>query len=293
MNIFALELDFSQIYRIAESPFEAGAFANVEILTLKDLCPCELKRIAFRGLNSLKSLIFTNIRFDDISDIEIGVLELVKGTLEIFELIEWNNQNQEISINNFIGDNSADLSYIKQVNIRYKLNSINQLSFTAIANVKELDLSECQITNIGEFAFDSLGDNLQLLNLEKNMLVTLPIGIFSTLNLTPMSDEPLLIIRLNQNPWDCDCGFEHLRQLLVDNSNFVGAVLCNTSELIGLECPIVTDAPNTTLPTTTPTTTPCLANPTTENNADENTSPSNGTTEFFTDTSGNVTFLKL
>lgn len=293
INLKELEMDLYNIYRIEDSPFKAEVFSTVETLTLKSLCPCELQKITFMGLQSLKTLKIRNILFDDISDIEIGVLELVNETLTTFELIEQNNQDKEISISNFIGDNSAALISIENVKFRYKLSSINHLSFTAISNVKVLDLSDCQITNIGDFTFNSLGESLQLLNLERNMLVTLPEGIFTHLNLSPMSEEPFLKILLNENPWDCDTGVEHLRQLLVDYSNFDSADLCDMSDMcphLILPDPTIptttTTTPTTTHPPTDPTTTTTSTSTTTEDITGENTNPTNGTTEFFGDLTG-------
>lgn len=93
------------------------------------------------------------------------------------------------------------------------------MGFTAISNVKELDLFDCHITAIGdEYAFENLS-KLQLLNLVRNLLTTLPEGIFAIFSIQTSNEtfeqlDKSVIIRLGGNPWHCDCKFEHEKSFL-------------------------------------------------------------------------------
>lgn len=221
-----------------------------------------LPKWTFQGLNSLEELIILNATIHNCSD---GIFDFVKNTLRSFSLIEQNG-SYSISISSFVGRNSANLTNIEYVKIQYNLDTIDNTSLVAIPFVKVLDLSDCYITSIGEHSFDNLGSNLQLLNLERNMLTSLPTGLFSQLHLNSDAGNVNLKIRLIDNLWHCDYLLAYVKHLLVNYTNFDDDMLCvspeeqNGTQIQNADlCTICT----TSEPTNTTTQTTCTTTETT------------------------------
>lgn len=220
-----------------------------------------LPKWTFEGLYSLEELIIRNATIHNCSD---GIFDFVKNTLRSFSLIE-QNESYSISISSFIGQNSASLTNIEYVKIQYNLDTIDHTSLAAISFVKVLDLSDCYIRSIGEHSFDNLGSNLQLLNLERNMLTSLPTDLFSQLHLNSAihAGNVNLKIRLIDNLWHCDYLLAYVKHLLVNYTNFDDDMLCvspeeqNGTQIKNAElCTICTTSePTDTTPQTTCTTT--------------------------------------
>lgn len=278
MKIIELEIDGERIDEFEMNVFVSPVFGTVKKMTLKNVqhlmfYQYDIRNYVFNGLDALEDLIITNAALKIYDN---GMLDYMNETLKSFVLTGM-GQEQTMNIDKFVGGDARILPHVEYVKIQYKLlDSINYRSFTAIPNVKVLDLSNCNISVIGQFSFEKLDSQLQLLNLEGNSLKTLPSDIFSDLHLsstlpesTLQSAEELdtskLIIRLNDNPWHCDCSLEHLKELLNANTNFDGHIVCTTPEEIKdyhiketefCPLPITTDATTATAATTEIVTTP-------------------------------------
>lgn len=211
-------------------------FKNFRLLESYDF---DIRKTVLSGFHSLEDLLITN------SAVKIwdnGWLDRINGTIKSL-LLSGMGEESSLLVDKLTGGSALILSNVEYVKIQYNLtNTINERSFTAIPNVKELDLSDCNISVIDELSFKNLGPKLQILNLERNRLKTLPADIFSSLSLssgavTLQSDEDVvvtnLIIRLNHNLWHCDCFMDHLKDLLIANTNFDDDdILCTTPEEI-------------------------------------------------------------
>lgn len=172
-----------------------------------------------------------------------------------------------------LGYRSEILVNLEYVDIKYNLTTLNALSFAAIPFVRVLDLSDCYISVIEADTFDDLSQKLIILNLERNILTTLPEGIFLKLNLNPKMQnvdktQTILSIQLEDNPWHCGCKLLFFQDLLIQYSNFPGQFSCRSPpEIVNYPieeadfCPY----PVTTTPSPITETTETYA----ENNSDE------------------------
>lgn len=240
-------MDASKISEFEANAFQSSVFATVKRLNLKNVrlnigfYYKDITKDIFVGLEALEDLMITGSALK-VSD--NGWLDNINGTIRSLLLTGMGGEPSFI-IQKLTGSNARMLSNVEYVKIKYNLlNSIDDHSFTAIPNVKELDLSNSNILFIAERSFENFGSKLRLLNLERNRLTKLPVGIFSSLDLSSSvtlspnlqsdeeSDETSLTIWLGDNRWDCNCSveLEHLQELLKTNTNFAGEILCTTPD---------------------------------------------------------------
>ncbi len=277
MNLVELEMDASRITQFQANAFNSSVFTTVKRLTLKDIRLLSnlynnITKNLFVGLVALEELKITKAVLK-VSD--NGWLDNISGTIRSLLLTGMGGEPSFV-IEKLTGGSSRVLANVTYVKIEYNLlRSIDERSFTAIPNVKELDLSNCEILLIAERSFENFGSKLLSLNLERNRLTTLPVGIFSSLLLSSnatlstnlQSDEELnetvLTIYLGDNLWDCNCTLEleYLQELLATNTNFAGEILCTTPGMIVnhvikdtvlCPCPITTEATTESTTTTLP-----------------------------------------
>ncbi len=207
--------------------------------------------------------------------ITYGLLQFAKNTLNLVKLNERNDSyNRSFLIQHMLGYMSDTLVNLEYVDIKYNLTTLNARSFAAITFVRVLDLSDCYISVIEVDTFDVLKQNLMILNLERNILVTLSEGLFLKLSLNSIiQNETLsvgsqtnLSIYLEDNPWHCGCKLLFFQELLNQYSNFPGEFLCSTpSEIVDYP---IKDSVFCPYPVTTTTTTPTTTIETTTINAD-------------------------
>lgn len=243
INLIELEIDAARITAIEANVFASQLYAKVKKLNFKkfqivdSVWDDDIRKYIFVGFEALEELMIT----DSLVKIyDSGWLDNINGTIKSL-VLTGTGEEKPLMIEKLTGGTARFLSNVEYVKIEYNLmNFIDYRSFTAIPNVRELDLSNCSITVIGNFSFETLGAKLQLLNLERNRLKTLPDNIFGNFYLssgpTLQPNEQLvetnLIIRLGDNLWHCDCSMDHLKDLLIANTNFDGDILCTTPEVI-------------------------------------------------------------
>lgn len=292
MKIIDLDVDFDKIRVIQQNAFGKGRFADVRKLTLYiviikqskfkfSFCECRfvvrnlwpeeyLYVYTFDGLGSLENITFLDAQlvsgpYGSNLIITYGMLQFAKDRLNTLTLTERVDEyHRSFSIQRMLGDRSATLTNLEYVNVKYNLSIINSQSFTAIPYVRILDLSGCYISAIEADSFDNLNKTLLTLNLANNRLVTLPDGIFMTLNLIPIiadelfvNSETTLTIYLSDNPWHCGCKLIFTKDLFNQYSNFQGDFSCKSPPEIEnypikesdfCPCPITT---TTSIPTET------------------------------------------
>lgn len=234
-------MDAARITTFDGSVFASSIFTKLKKLHLKNIqllsYEDDIRKSIFDGLVALEELMITNA---SVKIFDNGWLDNINGTIKSLLVTGLKEDIRILSVEKLTGGSARILSNLEYVKVRYNLtNSINFGSFSAIPNVRELDLSDCSISVIQDFSFEKLGPSLKILNLERNGLTHLPTDIFSTLLLSSsvrlpaqISAESDLIIRLSDNPWHCDCSLTHLKDLLNENTNFAGEILCTTPHKI-------------------------------------------------------------
>ncbi|KAJ6642141.1 Transposable element Hobo transposase [Pseudolycoriella hygida] len=281
IHLIELEIDGAHFTEFEENIFNSSIFSTVKRLTftnfrLLNFSEDAIPKSMFVGLHELQELALTN---SALKIYDNGWLDAVNQTIESI-LVTGSGQEKYFLMEKVTGGSSKILANLQYVKIHYLLDSIDHRTFTAIPNVRELDLSDCSLSTIGSLSFDKIGSRLQLLNLERNRLTTLPSNIFSNLQLSSVtvqpenSEEISLSIRLNDNLWACGCSMEHLKDLLNTNTNFEGDILCTTpTEIVNYPIKEAVFCPSVVTTTTPPVTTTTLpvttTTPPTDNNDDQ------------------------
>lgn len=265
---------------IQANAFDCEAFHSIEKLTLSFPSTIILNSNTFNGLNSLKSLI---VEGSSLRGFESDTLNSVSQTLNELTLIENNKFSSPLLIDGLTGGTSEMIA-LKNVKFNHNLGiTITARTFSALAHVVTLDLSSCQIVSVGRGAFDAISSTIQSLNLSKNKLITIPVGLFDR-----MLPAAVVQINIDDNQWQCDCDLCYLQWSLSTNLNFGSNIVAcrNPIELRGqnikttqfcfdVDCNEYNVLPPTkTLPTTTlPPTTVEIATPppSTTTNIDLNT----------------------
>lgn len=93
-------------------------------------------------------------------------------------------------------------------------NALNRFYFVNMTNIQEIILIHCQIEYLPSDTFHLVRKTIELIDLRWNHLIQLPIGFSLTLS---QSKSKFLTIRLNDNPWYCDC---HVNKD-IDQLNFI------------------------------------------------------------------------
>lgn len=283
VKVKEIKFSTSSVSQIEVGAFNSTAFKSVTKLTFPNMNLSPINKGIFNGLESLQFLAMEGASL--LKTINKGVLDVVSGTLKQFTLIASSKYSSEISIDGFTG--SEPLIALEYVKFNYNLNnSITQNSFTGLINVKTLDLSECQIVTIGAGAFDAISNSVLELNLENNLIKTLPDGLF-----TYVLHNQVASIFINGNKWECECPLIPFKECLLANPNsFVGTAICNEpaahksyNVVERSFCESYVTSPST--PTTTSQTTQTTTTITTSTStADNNSSPAfEATTEASSD----------
>lgn len=249
--------------------FEANAFNSTALKSVKKLIFPSMSldlinKGIFNGLESLEELV---MELAALKTIEDGVLDVVNGTLQKITLIESSKYRSELRIDGFTG--SEPMKVLEEVKFNYNLKTtITHKSFVGLQNVKILDLSNCQIVTIGAGAFDPISSSIRELNLKDNAITTLPEGLFNF-----MLPNEVTTILLEGNKWDCECHLMPFKMTLMEHSNFVGSIKCNTPSSLRDYSVINTNfcdsyVPPPTQPTTqSTTTTTTISTSTTDNSS--------------------------
>lgn len=212
--------------RIEIDAFRIEAFKFLKMLVLTNINFTPIKKGIFNGLENLEVL---NVIGTKLKDIEEGILDVLNDTLTEFSLEESLNsglsQSGPILIDGLTGSGVA-MEKLENVTFRYNLKtSILKNTFSGIANVKALDLSNCQISIIEAGAFDSM-NSIEILKLEDNSLTTIPDVFFSRLLIRNRTQ-----IFLKGNNFDCGCHLMPFKMSLIEHSNFVGELQCASPQI--------------------------------------------------------------
>lgn len=217
-NARELVITGGNLVYISSEAFMTQFAGNLRCLILEKIVIMAWNPYTLVGLSSLHQLIFRNVSF---YDIQRNVLEAVDDTLETLQVTgsgSWDPKN-------FTG--STDFIRLTTVDFSSNLFSdvIGRESFTKLKLCEKLFLNSCGIETIGAGAFDYL-TNIKVLHLNNNFLVTVPIGLF-----TSIASNIDLRVNLHDNMWLCHCGMQDLR-LLSDNGMILVDPTCYFPEFL-------------------------------------------------------------
>lgn len=196
-----LELDFPDIVAIDEDSFHFVYFNRVTELIMRRMPITILHSDTFAGFHTLKSL-----TMDTFSEMQILSENLIGTLNETLESISMSNFGRHpIDLYNLTG--CTEMSRLKIVTIRNSfIPKIEKNSFLGLTVVTNLTLSNCHLETIATGAFDSIAENIQLIDLSFNKLTVLGFELF--IYFVNMSQ---MIIILSENNWICE---EFLQEFL-------------------------------------------------------------------------------
>lgn len=237
--------------KIEIDAFNVESLKFMKKLVIGDITFSPIENGIFNGLENLEVL---NIKGTQLRVIDMGVLDVLNGTLKEFSLEESPYPSTEILIEGLTG--SEAMEKLEIVKFRYDLStSIERNTLAGLRNVKILDLSDCKIKSIAAGAFDSMS-SIEQLKLEDNYLTNIPDGFFNAL----LSRNQTQIF-LKGNRFLCDCDIMPFKMSLIENSNFVGQLVCYRPVKL-LDYKIIdTSFCESYVPPTIPTTTTSPATP--------------------------------
>lgn len=203
-----LSIESSQIL-LAKNAFNSWQFAELITLKLVDCLVTHINLGAFIGLNNLQIIRFNDVRMFSIDE---NVLEPCKNLLSV-TVLNCRPRQQITEIDKFFG--YAKLPFLERVTVhRCNLHdTINNRTFSGLTGLNYLELSENRINKIGSNSFDTVLETLSSLRLDRNNLRELPENIFKS------NRTNLLKINLTNNPWDCNCDMDHLREFVQQEPN--------------------------------------------------------------------------
>lgn len=183
---------------------------NVVFATLKNLRDLDLSQnyiksvglLSFKGLTKLR---FLNVSSNDISHLQEGVFR----SQELVEVIDL-SENSISSVDNiFTHAKNLELLHLRN---SHNLRSLTPTSFYGARNLRYLDLSgSSSLTEIHKRSL-SHSLNLNVLDLSSANLTNLRMGVFDGL-------RQIETLKLNDNPWRCDCYMYWLLMWLGEHTN--------------------------------------------------------------------------
>lgn len=216
VQITNLRMYNEYVMDIMDDAFVAEAFENLKSMTIYDFY-ITLKSKTFNGLSMLEELNFIDADFNKIDGIIFGSLGESLKTLSISQKTI---NDSPFNLNDFF--DGAKLPALKMLSVKYNLPIIFPIN-VQMEHIESVDLSDCQISEIVKGAFDLIGKNILSLNLERNKLITLPSNLFlQFLN-------PEVHVKLDFNPWNCDCNLMYLKNYLHNTSEInKNSIVCET-----------------------------------------------------------------
>lgn len=144
---------------------------------------------------------------------EPKILEPMAGSLTKLVLQEIGNDSSSNYFipNDFTG--STPLSNLKSLTMKYNnIRSLNFSSFSGVKALSELNLANSRIETLNVNTFDFASSTLRTIQLQNNLLKTLPDGIFDKLQ---MGVEKIKI-NLKNNLFHCDCDLIYLQNKMLE-----------------------------------------------------------------------------
>lgn len=204
--LYKIRLEDCDLNEIQPDAFNHESFENVTSFETEYIPLTILRYGTFHGMSALEYIFIKDHR---ITKIEPNLLVHCPKIIH-FSLMETRLTSLMLSIDNLTGTAQTRLQQLI-FNENNFGNTIGRNTFFGLLAIVFLSLENCEITSIGEGAFDYLPNTLRELDLSDNHLMNLPENIFSFLEtgLTPKID-------LSLNQFHCDCRLNTLRQTIAD-----------------------------------------------------------------------------
>lgn len=131
-------------------------------------------------------------------------------------------------------------------------NQLNRFFFVNMTNLHKIILVNCQIEEFPFDTFNFVRNTIQLIDLTGNRLTKIPKGLLSTI---PESTLNWLNVRLDDNPWMCECSnfnlthqilcLENCRPSIAGRSLNDANEKVDTDDVIELQCEDLSDSSKT------------------------------------------------
>lgn len=196
--ITELIVDCRDLNEIETDAFATEAFSRLTDLTLEGVNEDVFTKHSLRGLHKLGAL-----RLVDFSakTLRAEVFNEVSATLDELYIWQQTIRDAPLVLDTVLGTTNTPLAALNRVQIYRNLqDTLSARTFTGLVNITHLDLSRCQITAIGVGVFEPIAETIREVNLQLNLLTTLPAGV-----LDPLVLRPIVRILLQNNQWACDC----------------------------------------------------------------------------------------
>lgn len=211
LDLEYLDLSYNNLTRLSEvtfPPFPSLKVADLQHNTIQLIFP-----MTFAIMNATKELSLGAEEFGafDLSFSSGAFLSL--DQLEVLSL-------QNVNISQLHQKIFAGLRNIERLHINGSVGSIEFDAFSEMPNIRELKLSECELSDISMDAFYGIRD-LRVVDLSNNRLSTLSPGLFddqkrleeiylqnNLLTSLPagfFAATSLKLVRLTGNPFECNC----------------------------------------------------------------------------------------
>lgn len=206
--VHVLILEESQILDIQPNSFRSKSFQNLFELELRDLKMTRIKFGTFNGLTYLRSLTITD---SDLQSFDKNVLEPCK---ELSKLTILDCPLFEMTLDGLTGTTILyNILRFRASGNNFE-NTITRFTFFQLPLLMELFLSNNMIRTIGEDAFHAESmPQINHIDLSHNQLKTILPNVLNPHFIL------YLRVKLNNNPWDCDCRIEHLRRVIQKSKN--------------------------------------------------------------------------
>lgn len=224
-TILYLEITDQKISHIQPNAFASRYFERLKNLTLIDMPIEVLNNGIFNGLKNLCWLQLIGLK---LKTIENG---LFNETSRIGDIVIGNSLTPVTTVNNFFSSFANSEMIPPITTLLYKDNDLADIMtkkmFGNLKLLEHLLLARNKIIAIARDAFEIVGENLKYINLNDNLLKSLPEGIFDPLF---VGKEEIIARKrafLDSNPWVCSCDLVWLRTLLLKRPLFtLSSIYC-------------------------------------------------------------------
>ncbi|GIX95552.1 leucine-rich repeat and immunoglobulin-like domain-containing nogo receptor-interacting protein 1 [Caerostris darwini] len=206
------------------------AFSTLKSLELLDISKNYITSVGLLSFKGLTKLEYLNLSSNYITHLQEGVFRSLES-LKVLDL----SRNPINSIDKiFVQTKSLEFLYMQNLT---SLKELTAYSLIGLKELKSLDISGSK--TLSDVHLKSFFDaqNLRFLDLSNANLTYLKMGIFNRLN-------KIEILKLNGNPWKCDCYLYWLLIWLGEHTNthllFPSKTHCNTP--VNLENHVLLDA---------------------------------------------------